>query len=78
MSINFSISRYPKDSDSFDSSVDVTAVGADAWGELLGMAPEQLADVYPLTDVHAERVLRLTGIALDLETYEYFLEPSSG
>jgi len=38
------------------------------------MPPEQLADVYPLRQEHAERVQQLTGIALDLEKYEYFLE----
>ncbi|MFE3036277.1 hypothetical protein ACFXKY_32070 [Streptomyces canus] len=75
MSILYSISRYPKDDDRPDSSTDVTAVGAEAWGELLGMAPELLADVYPLTQEHAEHVRQLTGITLDLEKYEYFLEP---
>lgn len=49
-------------------------IGAEAFGELLGMPPEQLADVYPLTQEHAERVEQLTGVKLDLETYDYFLE----
>ncbi|WP_406217300.1 hypothetical protein [Streptomyces canus] len=75
MSIVYTLVRYPKDDDYPDSTTDVTAVGGQAWGELLGMAPEQLADVYPLTQEHAERVRQLTGITLDLETYEYHLEP---
>ncbi|MET8078994.1 hypothetical protein [Streptomyces sp. NPDC005303] len=75
MSIVYTLVRYPQDDDCPDASTDVTAVGAEAWGELLGMAPEQLADVYPLTEQHAERVAQLTGIALDLEKYDYFLEP---
>ncbi|MGX1475548.1 UNVERIFIED_CONTAM: hypothetical protein RKD50_004356 [Streptomyces canus] len=75
MSIVYTLVRYPKDDDYPDSTTDVTAVGAEAWGELLGMAPEQLADVYPLTQQHADRVRQLTGIALDLGKYEYFLEP---
>ncbi|MFF1307052.1 hypothetical protein, partial [Streptomyces sp. NPDC058307] len=62
MSIIYSLVRYPKDDDYPDSTTDVTAVGAQAWGELLGMAPEQLANVYPLTQRHAERVRQLTGI----------------
>ncbi|MFE6619286.1 hypothetical protein [Streptomyces sp. NPDC057740] len=41
------------------------------------MSPDQLADVYPLTREHAERVRQLTGITLDLETYDYFLEPEA-
>ncbi len=74
MTVYFLVTCYPKDGDQPLSSTDVTAVGSEAWGELLGMAPEQLADVYPLTQEHAERVQQLTGIALDLEKYEYFLE----
>ncbi|MGC0357306.1 hypothetical protein RKD25_004595 [Streptomyces sp. SAI-124] len=64
----------PKDDEHPLSSTDVTAVGAEAWGELLGMAPEQLADVYPLTEQHAARVKELTDMTLDLEKYDYFLE----
>jgi len=74
MGLRLPIVRYRKDEDRPDSVTDVTAVGAQAFGDLLGMPPEQLADVYPLTREHAERVRRLTGIALDLDTYDYFLE----
>ncbi|MGW0417912.1 DUF7683 domain-containing protein [Streptomyces sp. NPDC003015] len=74
MTVYFLLTCYPKDGDWPLSSTDVTAVGAEAWGELLGMAPEQLANVYPLTQQHADRVQQLTGIALDFEKYEYFLE----
>lgn len=74
MGLRLPIVRYPKDEDRPDSVTDVTAVGAQTFGELLGIPPEQLADVYPLTREHAERVRQLTGIALDLHTYDYFLE----
>lgn len=74
MTVYFLVVRYRKDDDYPDSSTDVTSVGAEAFGELLGMPPEQLADVYPLTQEHAERVQQLTGIKLDLERYDYFLE----
>ncbi|MGW6902907.1 MULTISPECIES: DUF7683 domain-containing protein [unclassified Streptomyces] len=74
MTVYFLVVRYLKDDDYPDSSTDVTSVGAQAFGELLGMPPEQLADVYPLTQEHAERVRQLTGIELDLGKYDYFLE----
>ncbi|MBX9394914.1 hypothetical protein K4749_15225 [Streptomyces sp. TRM72054] len=73
----FLVTRYAKDEDFPDSSTDVTAVGAEAFGELLGMPADQLADVYPLKEEHAERFQQLTGIALDLEKYDYFLEPEA-
>ncbi|WP_133912004.1 DUF7683 domain-containing protein [Streptomyces sp. NBC_00582] len=75
--MSFLVTRYPKGEDHPDSSTDVTAVGAEAFGELLGMPAEHLADVYPLKREHAERFRRLTGLALDLEKYEYFLEPEA-
>ncbi|MFF0015768.1 hypothetical protein [Streptomyces sp. NPDC005374] len=75
MSIFYILVRYPKGDDSPDSSTDVTAVGGEAWAELLGTTPEQLTDVYPLTQEHAERVRQFTGITLKPETYDYFLEP---
>jgi hypothetical protein len=74
VTVYFLVTCYPKDGDKPLSTTDASAVGAEAWGEVLGMAPEQLTDVYPLTQEHAERVQQLTGIALDLEKYEYFLE----
>ncbi|WP_328748309.1 hypothetical protein OHT57_22665 [Streptomyces sp. NBC_00285] len=74
MTVYYLVTCYPKDGDQPLSSTDATAVGAEAWGELLGMAPEQLTDVYPLTKEHAERVEQLTGMTLDLGKYEYFLE----
>ncbi|AZQ35578.1 hypothetical protein EJ357_20445 [Streptomyces cyaneochromogenes] len=74
MTVYFLVTRYLKDEDFPDSTTDVTAVGAEALGEILGMPADELYDVYPLKQEHAERVRRLTGIALDLEKYEYFLE----
>jgi hypothetical protein len=77
VTVYFLLTCYPKDGDWPLSSTDVTAVGPEAWGELLGTAPEQLVDVYPLTQRHADRVQQLTDIALDLEKYDYFLEPEA-
>ncbi|KUN69814.1 hypothetical protein AQJ46_18800 [Streptomyces canus] len=72
------ISRFPKDDEFLDSSVDVTAVGVDALADLVGIVPDELVGDVPLTEEHAERVRQLTGITLDLETYDYFLDPGSG
>lgn len=74
MTVYFLIVRYLKDEDWPDSTTDVTEVGGEAFGELLGEPPDQLVHVYPLKQEHAERVQQLTGIALDLEKYDYFLE----
>ncbi|MET8078995.1 hypothetical protein [Streptomyces sp. NPDC005303] len=76
--MRLAISRYPKDGEFLDSSVDVTAVGVDVLADLVGMGPDELVGDVPLTEEHAERVRQLTGIALDLEKYDYFLDPSSG
>ena len=72
--MKFLVTRYLKDEDSPDSSTDVTAAGADAFADLLRIPADQLADVYPLKEEQAERFRELTGIALDLGKYEYFLE----
>lgn len=72
--MRFLVVRYLKDGDEPDHITDVTAVGGEAFGELLGLPVDHLVDVYPLTQKHAERVQQLTGITLDLENYEYFLE----
>lgn len=78
MTVYLLVVRYLKDEDQPDHITDVTAVGAEAFGELLGLPANHLVDVYPLTRKHAERVRQLTGITLDLEKYEYFLEPEEG
>jgi hypothetical protein len=75
VNVRLAISRFPKDDEFLDSSVDVTAVGLDALADLVGIAPGELIGDVPLTEEHAERVRQLTGITLDLETYDYFLEP---
>lgn len=72
--MRFLVTRYGKDEDFPDWSTDVTEVGADAFSDLLGIPAERLTDVYPLTREHAERIRQLTGLALDLEKYDYFLE----
>ncbi|MEV3910794.1 DUF7683 domain-containing protein [Streptomyces canus] len=78
MNGRLAISRFPKDDEFLDSSVDVTAVGVDVLADLVGIPPSRLVGNVPLTEEHAERVRQLTGITLDLEKYDYFLDPSSG
>ncbi|MET7690904.1 hypothetical protein ABZT06_23490 [Streptomyces sp. NPDC005483] len=70
-----SVSRFPKDGEFLDSSVDVTAVGVDVLADLVGIAPAEIVGDVPLTEEHAERVRQLTGITLDVENYDYFLDP---
>ncbi|MDH6435319.1 hypothetical protein M2158_003796 [Streptomyces sp. SAI-144] len=77
MNGRLAISRFPKDDEFLDSSVDVTSVGVDVLADLVGIPPAELVGDVPLTQEHAERVRQLTGITLDLETYDYFLDPSS-
>jgi hypothetical protein len=77
MNGRLAISRFPKDDEFLDSSVDVTAVGLDVLADLVGIAPDELVGDVPLTEEHAERVRQLTGITLDLEKYDYFLDPSA-
>ena len=77
MNGRLAISRFPKDDEFLDSSVDVTSVGVDVLADLVGIPPAELVGDVPLTQERAERVRQLTGITLDLETYDYFLDPSS-
>ncbi|MFF0015767.1 hypothetical protein [Streptomyces sp. NPDC005374] len=75
--MRLAISRFPKDDEFLDSSVDVTSVGVDVLADLVGIAPADLVGDVPLTEEHAERVRQLTGITLDLEKYAYFLDPGA-
>ncbi|MER6122211.1 hypothetical protein ABT173_05875 [Streptomyces sp. NPDC001795] len=72
--MRFLVARYAKDEDSPDSVTDVSSAGVDAFSALLGIPPSGLTDVYPLGQEHAEAFRRLTGMGLDLDHYEYFLE----
>jgi hypothetical protein len=49
-------------------------LSAEAFAELLGIPPSQLAYVHPLDRTHAARFHRLTGVVLDLDRFDYFLE----
>lgn len=75
--MRLAISRFPKDDEFLDSSIDVTAAGVDVLADLVGIPPAELVGDVPLTEEHAERVRQLTGITLDLEKYDYFLDPSA-
>ncbi|MGY5007550.1 DUF7683 domain-containing protein [Streptomyces sp. 900105755] len=68
------VARYAKDEDTPETVTDVSPVGADAFAELLAVPADRLTDVYPLRPEHADGLHRLTGVALDLDRFEYFLE----
>lgn len=72
--MRFLVARYAKDEDTPESLSDVTSVGAEAFAALLGIPAARLTDVYPLEPEHADEFHRLTGVDLDLERFEYFLE----
>ncbi|WP_371661640.1 hypothetical protein [Streptomyces sp. NBC_00280] len=72
--MRFLISRYANGADTPDSVADVFALSVDDASELLGIPPARITDVYPLKGAQADAFRRLTGIGLDLDRYEYFLE----
>ncbi|MGW2718179.1 DUF7683 domain-containing protein [Streptomyces sp. NPDC001492] len=72
--MRFLVTRYARDEDTPRSVTDVSPVGADAFAGLLEVPAARLTDVYPLQRKHADGFRRLTGLALDLDRFEYFLE----
>lgn len=72
--MSFLVARYAKDEDTPESVIDVSSVDADALAELLEVPAGRFTDVYPLKPQHADVFRRLTGIQLDLDRFDYFLE----
>ncbi|MFG2289381.1 hypothetical protein ACGFOU_25330 [Streptomyces sp. NPDC048595] len=68
---------FRKDADFLDSELDVSEFGLAAAAGPAGVPPEGFLDAYPLDESRAAALTRLTGIAFDLDTYEYFLEPEA-
>jgi hypothetical protein len=72
--MSFLVARYAKDEDTPESVTDVSFVGAGALAELLGVPAARFTDVYPLMSQHADGLRRLTGMKLDLDRFDHFLE----
>ncbi|MFF2133448.1 hypothetical protein ACFVW1_50640 [Streptomyces olivochromogenes] len=72
--MRFVVARYEKDADSPDSVTDLSTVDVNAVSAMLGVPAGELTDVYPLEKPHGSELRRLTGVGLDLDHYEYFLE----
>jgi hypothetical protein len=72
--MRFVVARYEKDADSPDSVTDLSTVDVNAVSAMLGVPAAELTDVYPLEKPHRRELQRLTGVGLDLEHHEYFLE----
>ncbi|MER6463027.1 DUF7683 domain-containing protein [Streptomyces sp. NPDC001288] len=72
--MRYLVACYAKDEDTPESVTDVSSVGVHALGRLLAIPAHQLTDVHPLRPEHADGFRRLTGLALDLDRFEYFLE----
>ena len=76
--MRFLVARYTQDEDKPQSVTDVSSVGAEAFARLLEIPAARLTDVYPLQRKHADGFHRLTGLALDLDRFAYFLEVEAG
>ena len=72
--MSFLLARYAKDEDTPESVIDVSSADADALADLLEVPTERFTDVYPLKPQHADAFRQLTGIQLDLDRFDYFLE----
>ncbi|MGW1953842.1 DUF7683 domain-containing protein [Streptomyces sp. NPDC001920] len=72
--MTFLVTRYAKTEDTPDAEIDVSSAGAEAFARLLGIPVSRLADVYPLKPEHAAGLYELTGLDLDLDRFDYFLE----
>ncbi|MEV7325534.1 hypothetical protein [Streptomyces sp. NPDC093970] len=72
--MRYLVACYPKDEDTPESVTDVSSVGAGALSRLLAIPTHHLTDVHPLRTEHADGIHRLTGMTLDLDRFEYFLE----
>ncbi|MGW1757154.1 DUF7683 domain-containing protein [Streptomyces mirabilis] len=72
--MRFVVARYEKDADSPDSVTDLSTLDVNAVSAMLGVPAAELTDVYPLEKPHGSELQRLTGVGLDLDHYEYFLE----
>ncbi|MGG7575128.1 DUF7683 domain-containing protein [Streptomyces sirii] len=71
------VTVFRKDADFLESKLDVSEIGLAAAAGLAGIPAERFLDAYPLDENRAAALTRLTGIAFDLDTYEYFLEPEA-
>ena len=72
--MRFLVARYAQGEETPESVTDVSSVGADAFARLLEIPTARLTDVYPLQSRHSDGFHRLTGVALDLDRFAYFLE----
>ncbi|MFI6056368.1 hypothetical protein ACIBCO_40720 [Streptomyces violascens] len=72
--MSFVITSYKNGEDRPDEETDVSHLGADFIATVLGMKPEQLTDVYLLTQRHADLIGPPAGMSFDLATHDYHLE----
>ncbi|MEX3104439.1 MULTISPECIES: hypothetical protein [unclassified Streptomyces] len=74
----YRIAQYHKDEDFTDDRWDVTHLGERTIAEVFDIThPDHLGDVYRVTAEQAAKLAPLTGITFELDTHEYYLEPSS-
>ncbi|RNL71515.1 hypothetical protein [Streptomyces sp. I6] len=76
--VSFRIARYRRDEDFTDDRWDVTHLGERTLAEVFHIThPDHLGDTYRVTEEQAAKLAPLTGLTFDLETYEYYLEPTA-
>ncbi|MFE0737471.1 hypothetical protein [Streptomyces sp. NPDC058855] len=74
----YRIAQYHKDEDFTDDRWDVTHLGEPTLAEIFHIThPDHLGDTYRVTEEQAARLAPLTGLTFDLDTYEYYLEPTA-
>ncbi|MFE3121844.1 hypothetical protein ACFXHD_00295 [Streptomyces hydrogenans] len=74
----YRIAQYHKDEDFTDDRWDVTHLGEQTLAKVFNISnPDHLGDTYPVTGEQAARLAALTDLVFDLDTYEYYLEPTA-
>ncbi|MFD7969696.1 DUF7683 domain-containing protein [Streptomyces clavifer] len=69
----YAVERYRKGEDLPEGDTDVTALGGRFLADLFGCPVGQFVNVYAVEPRHAEVLVTLPGLVLDLDAYDYFL-----
>ncbi|MEU7514041.1 hypothetical protein AB0B13_18920 [Streptomyces sp. NPDC042898] len=74
----YRIAQYRKTEDFTDDRWDVSSLGEEALAKIFRVThSDHLGDTYPVTEEQATKLAVLTDLTFDLDTYEYFLEPTA-
>ncbi|MFB7591953.1 hypothetical protein [Streptomyces sp. NPDC056169] len=74
----YRIAQYRKTEDFTDDRWDVSSLCEETLAKIFRIAhPDHLGDTYLVTEEQATKLAVLTGLTFDLDTCEYFLEPTA-